>query len=193
MSYLTRSASNLNMKYATIAPRNMKIQHTLTSENPTPSVSTFEGATPVTETQIIRLSLILTGMCVLSLLPVKSPSAGGPRRGAAGMRTQYSCWPPLHAVFKERLRRAAYLLLKSPSSFRARPFPTFAAMSTVDYRTKVLRGAEAELDAATKRTEVDAAAKKLQRAKAELKHLEAKAVQRPKRSSRGSGSAGASS
>ena len=67
-------------------------------------------------------------------------------------------------------------------------------MSPVEYWTKVLREAEAELDAATRRTEVDAAAKKLQRVKAELKNLQAKAAPRPnRRSSRGSGSAGASS
>ena len=53
---------------------------------------------------------------------------------------------------------------------------------------KALREAERELDAATTRTALDAAAKKLMRAKAELKHLEIEAAQRPKRrSSRGSG------
>ena len=63
-----------------------------------------------------------------------------------------------------------------------------------EYWTKQLREAEAELEAATKRTDVDAAARKLQRAKAELKALEGKPAERPKgRSSRGGASAGASS
>jgi hypothetical protein len=44
---------------------------------------------------------------------------------------------------------------------------------------KALREAERELDAATTRTALNAAAKKLQRAKAELKQLEA--AERPKR------------
>jgi hypothetical protein len=48
-----------------------------------------------------------------------------------------------------------------------------------DYWTKKLQQAEAELDAATTLTAVKAAAKKLQRAKAELKELEA--AKRPKR------------
>jgi hypothetical protein len=51
-----------------------------------------------------------------------------------------------------------------------------------DYWTKKLRDAQAELDTARTRTEVNAAAKKLQRAKAELKALEA--AERPKRRSR---------
>jgi hypothetical protein len=63
-----------------------------------------------------------------------------------------------------------------------------------DYWTKVLRETEQELDAATRRSDVDAAAKKLQRAKAELKALEAELAERPKRrASRGSRSAAASS
>jgi hypothetical protein len=63
-----------------------------------------------------------------------------------------------------------------------------------EYWRTALREAEAELDAARTRTEVDAAAKKLQRAKAELRALEDMPADRPKqRSSRGSGSAGASS
>jgi hypothetical protein len=62
-----------------------------------------------------------------------------------------------------------------------------------DYWTMQLREAEQELAAAKRRTELNAAAKRLQRAKAELKALEAEAAKRPRgRSSRGSGSAGAS-
>jgi hypothetical protein len=60
-----------------------------------------------------------------------------------------------------------------------------------DYWIKQLREAEAELEAATTRTAVNAAAKKLQRAKAELKALEEMAAERSKqRATRGSGSAG---
>ena len=56
------------------------------------------------------------------------------------------------------------------------------------YWQKELREAERELDAATRRSDVDAAAKRLRRAKAELKALDAKA----KRSTRGgSGAKGA--
>jgi hypothetical protein len=56
-----------------------------------------------------------------------------------------------------------------------------------------LREAEAELDVATRRSDVDAAAKRLQRAKAELKRLEAEAAERPtQRATPGSRSAGAS-
>jgi hypothetical protein len=63
-----------------------------------------------------------------------------------------------------------------------------------DYWTRELCEAERELDAATRRSDVDAAAKKLQRAKAELKALEDVPAERPKRrSSRGSDRAGASS
>jgi hypothetical protein len=52
---------------------------------------------------------------------------------------------------------------------------------------KALADAEAELDAATTLTAVKAAAKRLQRAKAELKELEADAAERPRRKpSRGS-------
>jgi hypothetical protein len=58
-----------------------------------------------------------------------------------------------------------------------------------EYWTRQLEDAQRELEAATKRSEVDAAAKRLQRAKSELKALEA---DRPKRSIRGSRSAGAS-
>jgi hypothetical protein len=63
-----------------------------------------------------------------------------------------------------------------------------------EYWQKALREAERELEAATRRSDVDAAAKKLQRAKSELKALEAKPAKRPKRRlGRGSRSAGASS
>jgi hypothetical protein len=54
-------------------------------------------------------------------------------------------------------------------------------MDDRDYWTRELREAEAELDAATRRSDVNAAAKRLQRAKAELKALEAEAAERPKR------------
>jgi hypothetical protein len=67
-------------------------------------------------------------------------------------------------------------------------------MDDREYWTKQLREAERELDAATRRSDVNAAAKRLQRAKAQLKRLEAEAAERPKRRpSRGSRSAGASS
>jgi hypothetical protein len=52
-------------------------------------------------------------------------------------------------------------------------------MTTRAQLEKAVRDAEAELDAATTLTAVKAAAKKLQRAKAELKEL--KAAERPKR------------
>jgi hypothetical protein len=45
-------------------------------------------------------------------------------------------------------------------------------MSDRDYWTKMLKTAESELDAARTRTALSAAAKKLMRAKAELKRLE---------------------
>jgi hypothetical protein len=62
------------------------------------------------------------------------------------------------------------------------------------YWQTALREAEVELDAARKRTEVNAAAKKFQRAKAVLQELEAAANEKPKRrSSRGRAAAGASS
>jgi polyhydroxyalkanoate synthesis regulator phasin len=47
-------------------------------------------------------------------------------------------------------------------------------MDDREYWQKKLREAEQELEAATRRSDVDAAAKKLQRAKAELKRLEGK-------------------
>jgi hypothetical protein len=62
-----------------------------------------------------------------------------------------------------------------------------------DYWTKELGEPEAELETATRRSDVNAAATRLQRAKAELKQLEVESADRPKRRpSRASGSAGAS-
>ena len=49
-----------------------------------------------------------------------------------------------------------------------------------EYWTKELREAERELDAAIGRTALNAAARKLQRARAELKRLEAEPAKRPK-------------
>jgi hypothetical protein len=60
-------------------------------------------------------------------------------------------------------------------------------MDRREYWTKELREAEAELEAAKKRIEVNAAAAKLQRAKAELKRLveaELVSTNRPKRRSK---------
>jgi hypothetical protein len=58
------------------------------------------------------------------------------------------------------------------------------------YWTKELRETEAELEAASRRSDVNAAAKRLQLVKAELRRLDAQAAERPKRrSSRGAGSA----
>jgi hypothetical protein len=54
-------------------------------------------------------------------------------------------------------------------------------MDARDYWTRELREAEAELEAATRRSVVNAAAKRLQLAKAQLKRLEAEAAERPKR------------
>jgi hypothetical protein len=53
--------------------------------------------------------------------------------------------------------------------------PTNIAAMDLKFWQKVLREAERELDAATTRTALDAAAKKFMRAKAELKRLEVKA------------------
>ena len=59
-----------------------------------------------------------------------------------------------------------------------------------EYWTKAVREAERELEAATRRSDVNAAAKKLQRAKAALKALEAETADGSKRRpSRGSRSA----
>jgi hypothetical protein len=49
-----------------------------------------------------------------------------------------------------------------------------------EYWTKKLREAEAELEAAKKPSDVKAAASRLQRAKAELKELEAEQLKRPR-------------
>ena len=71
------------------------------------------------------------------------------------------------------------------------PTPTLARMDR-DYWTKALNEAEQELEAATTRSGLNAAAKKVMRAKQELKWLEpAKSSRR--RSTRASGSAAASS
>jgi hypothetical protein len=62
------------------------------------------------------------------------------------------------------------------------------------YWQQKLQEAEAELDAARTRTQVNETAKKLQYVKAALKRLDAEAVERPqRRASRGSRSAGVSS
>jgi hypothetical protein len=53
-------------------------------------------------------------------------------------------------------------------------------MDAREYWTRQLREAEAELEAATRRSDVNAAAARLQRARAELKRLEAEAAERPK-------------
>ena len=79
-------------------------------------------------------------------------------------------------------RRGAGL---SPSAFRLnRPGLQFArapayigGMDDLTYWTEKLRQAERSFDAARKRTEVNAAASKLQRAKAALKRLESRAGQ----------------
>jgi hypothetical protein len=54
-------------------------------------------------------------------------------------------------------------------------------MDDLEYWTKKLRDAERELEAATKHSDVNAAAKRSQLVKAELKRLEAQAAERPKR------------
>jgi hypothetical protein len=59
-------------------------------------------------------------------------------------------------------------------------------MDDVEFRTRKLRDAEAELDAAKTRTALDAAAKRLQRARAAVKALEAEKAERAtRRASRG--------
>jgi hypothetical protein len=66
------------------------------------------------------------------------------------------------------------------------PFACAAAylpsMSEIEYWRAQLREAEAELEAAKTLTSVKAAASRLQRAKAELKALEAETAEKPKRS-----------
>jgi hypothetical protein len=69
--------------------------------------------------------------------------------------------------------------------------PNIPGMSEIERWRAKLREAEAELEAATTRTEVNAAAAKLQRAKAELKALEA--AERPKRKATRGASSGAAS
>jgi hypothetical protein len=64
-------------------------------------------------------------------------------------------------------------------------------MDDREYWAKELSEAERELEAATRPSDVDAAAKKLQRAKAALKALEAKTERPKRRSSRDSDRAGA--
>jgi hypothetical protein len=51
----------------------------------------------------------------------------------------------------------------------------------ITYWTNELHRAQQELEAARRRSEVDAAASKVQRAKAALKRLEAEAAEQPKR------------
>jgi hypothetical protein len=62
-------------------------------------------------------------------------------------------------------------------------------MSDLIYWTQRLQEAEAELEAATRRTDVNAAAKKLQLAKAELKRIEQKGAL-TRQASGGSGGGG---
>jgi hypothetical protein len=57
-------------------------------------------------------------------------------------------------------------------------------MDDLTYWTQKLRQAEAELDAAAKRSDVDAAARKLQHAKAQLRMLEVSAKKPNRRPSR---------
>jgi hypothetical protein len=67
-------------------------------------------------------------------------------------------------------------------------------MDEVQFWTRKVREAEAELDAAITRTALEAAAKKLQRARAALKALNAEKAEKPnRRASRGGASEGASS
>jgi hypothetical protein len=54
-------------------------------------------------------------------------------------------------------------------------------MDDVQFWTRKLHDAEAELDAAKTRTALDTAAKRLQRARAALKALEAEKAEKPKR------------
>ena len=71
-------------------------------------------------------------------------------------------------------------------------FHTIAGMNRT-YWTKVLQEAERELQAATRLSEINAAARKLQRAKAELRQLDAERPKKPNRPSRARGGAGAAS
>jgi hypothetical protein len=77
-------------------------------------------------------------------------------------------------------------------SFQAPFCATFYGMDQ-EYWTKQLREAEAELEAAKTLSAVNAAAKKLQRAKAELKALEGEPATPKPRATRASRAEGASS
>ena len=82
----------------------------------------------------------------------------------------------------------------NPGHLRFARDRAYIAGMDLRYWQTALREAEAELDAARTRTELNAAAKKFQRAKAALKELEIAADGKPKlRSSRGRAAAGASS
>jgi hypothetical protein len=69
---------------------------------------------------------------------------------------------------------------------------TITGMSRT-YWTKVLQEAERELQAATRLSEINAAARKLQRANAELRELDAERAKKPKGQPSGSGSGNAPS
>jgi hypothetical protein len=73
---------------------------------------------------------------------------------------------------------------------RARAY--IGGMDDLTYWTNKLREAEAELDAAKTRSQVDEAASRYQRAKAELRALEQAAKKPSRRTNRGRASAGAS-
>jgi hypothetical protein len=112
-------------------------------------------------------------------------------------RSEAGCWGESFGSDQGSLAYPLRLVALSSSSchggLAGGPCATIPSMDR-EYWTKALREAERELEAAITRTAVNAAAKKLQRAKAELKALGAEPTKRPKRrSSRGSGSAGASS
>jgi hypothetical protein len=82
----------------------------------------------------------------------------------------------------------------NPGHLRFARARAYIAGMDITYWQTALREAEGQLDAARTRSELNAAAKKLQRAKAALKELEAETAGKPKRrSSRGRASAGASS
>jgi len=80
---------------------------------------------------------------------------------------------PMYAVFWGVARDALLFALRRSRRYNPR--------HGVKYWQKELREAEAELDAATTLTAVRAAAKRLQRAKAELKALEAETKEQAKR------------
>jgi hypothetical protein len=85
-------------------------------------------------------------------------------------------------------------LAQRASSAKSSPRSSCRAGCALKYWQTALREAEGQLDAARTRSELNAAAKKLQRAKAALKELEAETVGKPKRrSSRGRASGAASS